>query len=107
ANSACAGNSARQVAPKPTQVRHVRASSPRPPQNGAMRPIGLAILAALLFALPAGAPAAQRASAPAIAPEQQLVTLLSVKSVHAEPVVGRPAVAAIVEQRPLTRVRTP
>lgn len=61
--------------------------------------LGLAALAGLLL-MPAGGQAAK------VVPEQPLVTLLSVKSVHTDPVFGSPSVVGLADQRPITLVRT-
>jgi len=73
-----------------------------PASHAAVRFLVLATLVALL--VPAAAQAAPAAGA--IAPQQQLVTLLSVKSVHARPIFGSGSVAAVADQRPITLVRT-
>jgi hypothetical protein len=46
------------------------------------------------------------AAGPEIAPEQRLVNLLNNKDVHARPQLDSPTVAGVVDQRPLTLVRT-
>ena len=70
-----------------------------------VRAFGLAALAALAL-MAAGAQVASAAAGGQIAPEQQLVTLLSVKSVHAQPVFGSATLVAVLDQRPITLVRT-
>ena len=77
-----------------------RTSRPR-----SRRILGLVTLVALLAAA-AASPPARAASSPTIAPEQKLVNLLNNKSVHAEPEIDSPTVAGVVDQRPLTLVRT-
>src|SRR3954452_19511053 len=70
------------------------------------RLLGLAIVATLLLALPGVTPPAQSAAVSSIAAEQPLVTLLSVKSVHQEPIFGSRSLVGLADQRPLTLVRT-
>jgi hypothetical protein len=64
----------------------------------------LAALAAMLL-VPAGG-SARAAGSPQIVAEQPLVTLLSVKSVHTEPVFGSASVVGLADQRPITLTRT-
>ena len=69
------------------------------------RGIGLAT-AVLMWLPPAGAQAQQKAGSAQIAAAQDVVTLLSVKSVHADPsFAGRP-LATVIDERPITLVRT-
>lgn len=71
---------------------------------------GLAILGlALLAALPAtaaGGSAVRAATSPEIAPEQELVRLMTSKGIHARPQIDSPTLAAVAFDRPLTLVRT-
>ena len=69
------------------------------------RVLGLAIVAALLL-IPAGAQTARSAATPKIVKETPLVTLLSVKSVHAKPIFGSQSLVGLADQRPITLVRT-
>ena len=69
------------------------------------RGIGLAT-AVLMWLPPAGAQAQQKAGSAQIAAAQDVVTLLLVKSVHADPsFAGRP-LATVIDERPITLVRT-
>lgn len=71
------------------------------------RLLALAIMTALaLVVLPGGAAPARSAAVAQISAEQQLVTLLSVKSVHAEPIFGSRSLVGLADQRPITLVRT-
>jgi len=70
-----------------------------------IRAFGLAALAALAL-MAAGAQVASAAAGGQIAPEQQLVTLLSVKHVHARPIFGSASQGAVIDRRPITLVRT-
>jgi lipoprotein-anchoring transpeptidase ErfK/SrfK len=76
-----------------------------PALRGSARLLGLAAVAALLLLIPA-IPPAQSAAVSSIAAEQPLVTLLSVKSVHQEPIFGSRSLVGLADQRPLTLVRT-
>lgn len=67
--------------------------------------LGLAVVAGLLL-MSAAAQPARSAATPEIAPEQPLVTLLSVKSVHRKPIFGSRSLVGLADQRPLTLVRT-
>lgn len=73
-----------------------------PAPSRAARMLGIALFAALLL-VPAGAQPAHSAT---IAKETSLVTLLSVKSVHAKPIFGSRSLVGLADQRPLTLVRT-
>jgi hypothetical protein len=68
----------------------------------AARLLALATVAAMLL-LTGGTPAARSA---AVSPQQPLVTLLSVKSVHAKPIFGSQSIVGLADQRPITLVRT-
>jgi hypothetical protein len=67
--------------------------------------LGLAAVAALALMSSAAQPARSAAVAE-IASDQPLVTLLSVKSVHKQPLFGSRSVAGLADQRPITLVRT-
>ena len=67
--------------------------------------LGLVAVAALALMSSAAQPA-RSAAAMEIAPAQELVTLLSTKSVHREPVFGSQSLVGLADQRPLTLVRT-
>lgn len=69
------------------------------------RGMGLAT-AVLMWLLPVGAQAQQKAGSAQIAATQDVVKLLLVKSVHAGPSFASRPLATVIEQRPITLVRT-
>ena len=86
---------------------------PKSPKTYALAPairravwlLGLAAVAALVLLSAAAQPARSKATAKVVS-EQPLVTLLSVKSVHKQPIFGSQAVVGLADQRPITLVRT-
>jgi lipoprotein-anchoring transpeptidase ErfK/SrfK len=68
--------------------------------------LGLATVAGLMLLISAGAQPARSAVQPQVPAEQPLVTLLSVKSVHKQPIFGSRSLVGLADQRPLTLVRT-
>ena len=83
------------------QRRPLAASAP----HRAASPLAALAIAVCLLLVPAAAQAGAVGAA-SIPDEQLVVTLLSVKSVHAEPVFDSSSVAAVADQRPITLVRT-
>lgn len=77
-----------------------------PALRRAVAALGLCVALVLAAVGAQSAPAASAASGQAIAPEQQLVTLLSIKSVHGVPDMASRKLAAVADQRPITLVRT-
>ncbi len=69
------------------------------------RGVGLAT-AVLMWLPPAGAQAQQNAGSAQIAAAQDVVTLLSVKSVHADPSFAGQPLATVIDERPISLVRT-
>jgi hypothetical protein len=59
-----------------------------------------------LLAIAVRGPSVRAAAGPQIAPAQRLVNLLNNKDVHTRPQLDSPTVAGVVDQRPLTLVRT-
>jgi lipoprotein-anchoring transpeptidase ErfK/SrfK len=87
----------------------IASTSPTPACAWASRPgVRILVLATLvaLLATAAVRPSAQAADSPNIAPEQELVTLLESKGIHAHPVFGSPTLAGVSYYRPLTLVHT-
>ena len=76
-------------------------------KRGRLSARGLGLAAAVLMMLPAaGAQARQNAGSAPIAAAQDVVTLLSVKSVHADPNFAGQPLATVIDERPITLVRT-
>jgi len=77
---------------------------PRSLRRAAWMLVLIALTALIL--LTSGAQPARSAATADVAAEQPLVTLLSVKSVHREPIFGSASVVGLADQRPITLVRT-
>jgi lipoprotein-anchoring transpeptidase ErfK/SrfK len=76
-------------------------------KRGRLLARGLGLAMAVLMWLPAaGAQAQQKAGSGQIAAAQDVVTLLSVKSVHADPSFASRPLATVIDERPITLVRT-